>query len=194
MRLKRMILALGLLSACSLLPPPTVAFRAKDLSSDVDRIAAVVLDQAQPKSFAGDREYCGLIGYDSAGKLFATAPSPGEQNRCIPRSSANMKRIMASYHTHGAATRYIDTEAPSPEDLFADLSEGIDGYVATPGGRLWKVDHMRKAAYLICPKGCVRPDPRHKECAKTVPAGYQTRHTLEERRYMPKPDCNTKKN
>jgi len=67
--------------------------------------------------------------------------------------------IIASYHTHGAFHEEADSETPSSADLEADIDEEIDGYVATPGGRIWKNDSDREVAILLCGRNCTVSDP-----------------------------------
>lgn len=40
----------------------------------------------------------------------------------------------------------------------ADEADGIDGYVATPGGRLWYIDSSEMVASQICGVGCLPMD------------------------------------
>ncbi len=61
--------------------------------------------------------------------------------------------------THGAYSLDYDSEAPSPDDLIGDIAEGVDGYIATPGGRLWFNDASARRAILLCGPGCLRADP-----------------------------------
>ena len=44
-------------------------------------------------------------------------------------------------------------------DVLADEDEGIDGYVSTPGGRLWYVDGAELIVSHICGVGCHTKDP-----------------------------------
>ena len=75
-----------------------------------------------------------------SGKLAATGPKRGRRDSCEPDEPPEDFEILASYHTHGDDTQEADTEVPSLEDLAGDIEEGIDGYIATPGGRLWLND------------------------------------------------------
>lgn len=113
----------------------------------------------QEKSIAENREYCGYFGRDAAGKLIATPPMPGRADSCSTAPSDNMVDIIASYHTHGSFHIDADSETPSSDDLEADMSEEIDGYVATPGGRIWKNDGDQGRAILLCDRNCTISDP-----------------------------------
>lgn len=134
------------------------------LSDPVDRFAAIVLNSIQKRSFATNREYCGVIGYTPSGQLIASPASRGGRDGCVPKWSTQINRVIASYHTHGAATVDADTEAPSYHDILADVDQEINGYISTPGGRFWKITHKDAIARLICDEGCMHADPKHVEC------------------------------
>ncbi len=122
----------------------------------VKRIFAVV----QPVSIRENREYCGYIGFDRAGILAATIAAPGSIGSCLPDDPLMLAVITASYHTHGAVSPDYFNELPSGEDMEGDESEGIDGYVATPGGRLWYVDTTDMVTSQLCGIGCLPRDAR----------------------------------
>ena len=130
---------------------------------NLDAIAVAVLNQAQTLSFQNDLEYCGYIAYDDQDRLRATRPLAGEKASCQPDAPASWE-LVASYHTHGAVD-LSDPEAsfelPSSDDLLGDIEEGIDGYVSTPGGRLWFIDGLEEAAILIGDAGTMRTDPNY---------------------------------
>jgi hypothetical protein len=67
--------------------------------------------------------------------------------------------IIASYHTHGAFEYDTPAEFPSLSDVEADAYEGINGYVSTPGGRLWYVNGVNLTVEQICGVGCMVQDP-----------------------------------
>ena len=125
----------------------------------VDMFARDLLDGIQSQSFAGQREYCGYIVVDSAGSLRATPPRAGTFAGCeMPEPRAG-QGIVASYHTHGSFSTTYDNEVPSLIDLLSDFEYGIDGYVSTPGGRVWLVDDQTRSTRQLCGIGCVRSDP-----------------------------------
>ena len=119
-------------------------------------LARVVLDALQPRSIAEGREYCGYIYRRDAATLAATPPRRGGATSCDLRGRE--ARTLASYHTHGAAAPDYDNEVPSSTDLATDIAFGTDGYIATPAGRLWHVDHRARRAWLLC-TGCLVADP-----------------------------------
>jgi hypothetical protein len=117
------------------------------------------LNNLQARSFRNDREYCGFFGYDRTGKLVAVKPRAGDANSCVaywPRGSID---VVASYHTHGAWDKLSDGEVPSVEDVESDIADEIDGYISTPGGRLWFVDGDKWVAHLVCGRDCLASDP-----------------------------------
>ncbi|AKS46236.1 protein of unknown function [Octadecabacter temperatus] len=125
----------------------------------VDNFARGFLDSIQAQSIAERREYCGYIFIDGTGRLQGTPPRPGSFAGCdmpIPRAGQG---IIASYHTHGAFGRAYDNEVPSVIDLASDFQFGIDGYVSTPGGRVWLVDFQTQSTQQLCGLRCVTSDP-----------------------------------
>lgn len=155
-----------------ILAVPNVANAQKrsDLDDALDRFAAAHFDKIQPRSIADNVEYCGYFGYDRTNKLVATLATRGEQDSCDPAEPPQGFAILASYHTHGAYTQDADTEVPSIEDLQGDIEEEIDGYIATPGGRLWVNSAEERLAFVLCGRGCVKADKRFREC-KAYPPG-----------------------
>ncbi len=124
--------------------------------------AKQVLDLVQARSFSENREYCGYIGLDQNGGFIATKARPGRTDSCRPRAPFGFN-VLASYHSHGAYTAQIDTETPSVSDLRADIYEGIDGYIATPGGRVWYNDAAGEFTELLCGAGCIRTDTNFRD-------------------------------
>lgn len=152
-----------LLSACAAqaLQPEQAAQRT---------LAQATLDSLQVRSIAEQREYCGYIGYDPAGILLATAAVAGSLDGCdIPDPPKNWT-IAASYHTHGSYDYEYDSEVPSIDDMIGDLEEGVDGYISTPGGRLWMIDFMQEHARMLCDVGCVTADPNFRPDPEYRPA------------------------
>ena len=123
------------------------------------RLMKQVFGQIQPLSFERNREYCGYIGYDADGNLAASQARRGRKSSCRPNNPDNLEVIIASYHTHGAYNGDEGSEVPSVEDMEGDEAEGIDGFVATPGGRLWYVDTEDMTIRQICGVGCLDQDP-----------------------------------
>lgn len=148
-------------------------------AAEMDAFAAEILGGLQKTSFAENREYCGLFVMRD-GALMATRAVRGRAYSCtIPYPDDASLTLVASYHTHAGDDPMADGEVPSTTDLESDMADGIPGYVATPGGRLWRTDPVRREVVLICEKGCVARDPRFVDCPRRN-AG--TRHTLHQLR------------
>jgi hypothetical protein len=121
-------------------------------------LARAVLTQINPISIQANREYCGYLGYDARGRLVASPAARGRRDSC--EADPGDLDIVASYHTHGAFHPDAESETPSFDDLFNDMDEGVDGYIATPGGRFWYNDSRRGVARMICGLNCLPADPR----------------------------------
>lgn len=118
------------------------------------RIAREVLTRLQPISFDKKREYCGYIGYDENGVLKASAAVAGTRDTCSARFPRNLA-ITASYHTHGDFDDGYFNEIPSDIDMEGDREFYMNGYVSTPGGRLWYIDTQIMLATQICGVSCL---------------------------------------
>ncbi|MEM8798336.1 MAG: DUF4329 domain-containing protein [Pseudomonadota bacterium] len=140
------------------------------LPDPVDRFAASILNKIQAQSIREGVEYCGFIGYNRRGELSATDPKRGSSSNCFPPFFKPWGfDAIASYHTHGSYHPQADTEVPSVRDLESDFDDGIDGYVATPGGRLW-VNILREGQTVkLCGRNCLTSDPLFDECAARRP-------------------------
>lgn len=117
-------------------------------------VAKEVLTRLQLLSFEKRREYCGYIGYNADGILTATKPTAGDQASCgapFPRDMA----VTASYHTHGDFDAGYFNEVPSIIDMDGDAEFYMNGYVSTPGGRMWFIDSQVLTAYQVCGIGCL---------------------------------------
>lgn len=158
-------------------PTPASFARTDPDAATADAFAVTFLNSIQAVSFAQRREFCGYFLVDSTGQISATTPVPGTLASCTQPGPG--PRVFASYHTHGAYDAGYDNEVPSPEDLLGDFSFQIDGYVSTPGGRVWRVELDEQAALLVCGQACVMVDPGF------VPrdeAGIRSRYTVSQLR------------
>lgn len=153
----------------------------RSLDDELDKFAASVFDEIQPRSIAENLEYCGLLGLGASGKFAATKAKRGQIDDCEPENEPDGFRVLASYHTHGAYTPDVDTEVPSLDDLQADIEERIEGYIATPGGRLWLNDPEDRKSYQLCGPGCVVADKKFRACKAYLPAKSYTLRTLKAR-------------
>ncbi len=149
---------LGVLTAMIL---PVVAGAAMAQDGAELRAAQAALLQLQPRSFAENLEYCGYVGRMPDGRLTATEVTRGDAWGCLSRGDeSRFVDIVASFHTHAGFDRSADSEVPSADDVIGDLNEGVNGYIATPGGRLWYIDGRRGVATQVCGLGCMGQDPR----------------------------------
>ena len=119
-----------------------------------------VLEPLQSLSFKKKREFCGYVGRLPSGELIATSPTRGRRNSCFADDPPEELELIASYHTHAGYTRFADSEVPSTADVEADMNEGVDGYVSTPGGRIWFIDGETGVSQQICGLSCTRVDAR----------------------------------
>lgn len=149
-RMKTPIAALAILIG---LTAPTLAQDAEEVA-----VARAILTQLQPLSFEKRREYCGFIGYNANAQLEASDPVPGTQASCsapFPRHLA----VVASYHTHGDFDHGYFNEVPSDIDVDSDAEFLLNGYVSTPGGRLWFIDGRGETLHQICGIACLPVAP-----------------------------------
>lgn len=120
-----------------------------------------ILAELQLRSFAENREYCGYVGRDRLGGLMQTPPVTGVEASCrLPFVPPGMT-LLASFHTHGTYSPYYASEWPTTQDMARDASESLDGYISTPGGRLWHVDTDSMTVTQLCGRGCLPQDPRY---------------------------------
>ena len=121
-------------------------------------LAKSVLSRLQPVSFRERREYCGYLGITRSGKLIASVAVPGDMASCSVAFPDDVA-VVASYHTHGTFDDGYFNEMPSTLDMESDAESFLDGYVATPGGRLWHIDGRAGTARQICGIGCLPVAP-----------------------------------
>lgn len=144
------------LAAISLLLTPSIG-TAQDAAEMA--FAKSILSQLQAPSFRSNREYCGTIGETEDGRLVASKPRRGSRDGCRPGNPRDAVEVFASFHTHAGFDIGADSELPSLEDVLSDMDEGVDGYLATPGGRFWFIDGQSGAVRQICGIGCLPRDP-----------------------------------
>ena len=123
-----------------------------------------LLSELQAPSFEKNREFCGWVGRNASGTLVVGKTYRGRRANCSWRFEHDDKvTLVATYHTHGSYLYRYDNEIPSIVDFVNHVRLKARGYVATPGGRLWVVDGVRREVLLICGPGCLPVDPGHKE-------------------------------
>lgn len=131
------------------------------MAQDTEEVALIkaTFAELQILSIAENVEYCGYVGFDADGELMVSPPTRGDEGSCLSDDPTGMEIITASYHTHGGHSENYFNEVPSGEDMEGGADEGIDGYVATPGGRLWYIDSVDMVASQLCGIGCLLKDP-----------------------------------
>ena len=139
---------------------PALILAAPAAAQDAREVALVraVFAELQPLSFRKKREYCGYLGLTRSGELVATDPVPGDMASCAADYPSDIA-VVASYHTHGTFDEGYYNEMPSLTDLDSDSAAYLNGYVATPGGRLWYVDGRQRLTFQICGVGCLPVAP-----------------------------------
>lgn len=122
-------------------------------------LVKAIFAQINPVSIRENIEYCGYIGLDDSGDLITSGATPGEEGSCLSDDPLEIAVITASWHTHGGHSLDYFNEVPSTDDYEGDEDEGIDGFVATPGGRLWFIDTTDGIMVQLCGIGCLPMDP-----------------------------------
>ena len=146
----------------------------------LDQVAEAALSNAQNLSLLNNREYCGYIAFDGKDRLRFTAPLKGDVESCTPPEVPYSWELIASYHTHGALNPQVPDvsyELPSGDDLRGDMDEGIDGYLATPGGRFWFIDTYDEMVIMLGGVGYFQPDSLFEQ---DIECGPRAEHTFEQ--------------
>jgi hypothetical protein len=144
-------------------PPSFAAPSTVEASGQGEELALVtrILREIQLRSFAENRELCGYIGLSPSGEWVATPIMAGSEASCpLPPIPADI-RLAASFHTHSTYSPEYASEWPTTQDMLMDAETGIDGYIATPGGRLWHVDTDTMTVRQVCGRGCLPQDPNY---------------------------------
>jgi hypothetical protein len=118
-----------------------------------------VLSKIQMTSIEREVEMCGYVGRDDDGRLVITEILDGTEATCTLPDWPKWD-VYASFHTHSSYSPNYDSEVPSTLDLESDEASGINGWISTPGGRLWYHDSDVMTAYMVCDAGCLPQDPR----------------------------------
>lgn len=139
--------------------PPAALPQVPLPQSDLDLFAIAFLDSIQAASIAERREFCGYFFRDNTGRIQGTPPRAGTFASCNMPAPRQGSGVIGSYHTHGAYGPRFDNEVPSVTDIQSDVQLGLNGYVSTPGGRVWRVNHLTRDTEQLCGLGCVTRDP-----------------------------------
>lgn len=106
-----------------------------------------------------NREVCGFILQDAQGNYTSTKASWGGEASCASLPLEPGARAVSSWHTHAAWGQGYDGEVPSIQDVEGDMRFGVNGWVGTPGGRLWFVDGTTGTMTQACGRDCLPVDP-----------------------------------
>lgn len=124
-------------------------------------LAKQILRDLQERSVQGNREFCGVIGKDSSGRLVVSRVARGTRAGCRYPRTPRQTELVATFHTHGAFLVRYDNEVPSVLDVLAEMATQTHGYVSTPGGRFWFVNGRTGKVRLLCGPKCLPWDPRY---------------------------------
>ena len=168
----------ALIAALALALPTDAFAQSRNLSAEHLFIKEIMLE-LQPMSFAENREMCGYIGYDADGVLRTTDVVPGTEASCaLPPLDAKLT-IVASYHTHSTYSPDYNSEYPSLQDLRSDVASQLNGYIVTPGGRVWFHDYRKGEVIQVCQLECVPQDPNFRVAPGDPTLTLYTRAMLE---------------
>ena len=130
--------------------------------------ARATLAEIQPRSIANNQEYCGVIFEDEEGNLQTSKIYAGERAACALDWGVPLGYyVVASFHSHGGFDTQYASEIPSSLDLATDIDARIDGFVGTPGGRIWHNRWQNEATELACGEACLPVDPRYEAFKRT---------------------------
>ena len=172
-----MLRILTLLAALIIAGPATAQSRAEQ------DLAKELLRDLQAQSIRGNREFCGVIGRDGAGRLVVSDVARGTRARCRYPNAPRGTTVVATFHTHGSFLKQFDNEVPSVLDVLADMATGTTGYVSTPGGRFWMVNGRTGEIKLLCGPKCLPWDPRYIPDLAGPVAGKYTLDQLKRRQF-----------
>ena len=142
--------------------PGRFGCQARDYSSfRVQQVVRSQLVQLQRESFASGVETCGSAIIDNQCNIGVTRTVRGTSHSCTISLPANTIEL-AIYHTHGISDGTNAGEIPSDTDFRNAISSKIDSFVATPSGRLWRIDSFSQVAELVC-RRCMPVDPRSRD-------------------------------
>ena len=133
------------------------------------------------QSIAYNREVCGHILRNPAGRLEVSKASWGGPDSCGMIPTPAGYEVVSSWHTHAAWAQGYDNEVPSLIDVEGDMSQGIDGWLATPGGRLWYINGQTGEIHQFCGPECLPSDPNSQMDARGPVNKYYTLSELRAR-------------
>ena len=167
-----------------------VVYEATVEQPEVESFARARLSELQQRSFAEGVEVCGMIAENSSGELVSRSVMAGDEGTCdIQYFDVRSLLPLATFHTHGGFSYDYDSEVPSTIDMRSDIGGELDGYISTPGGRLWHVDWQDGVARMVCGEGCLPKDERYRPCNAPAPGTTFTLEQLQERERMVWTSC-----
>ena len=128
-------------------------------SAEEAELVVAMFRSMNPQSITHDREVCGYIVENPSGRIEVGKASWGGNASCGTIPPPDGFRVLASWHTHAAWAAGYDNEVPSLIDVEGDMSLGINGWIATPGGRLWYVNGQTGEMHQYCGAQCLPFDP-----------------------------------
>ncbi|WP_271077959.1 DUF4329 domain-containing protein [Aurantiacibacter sp. MUD61] len=159
-------------------------------TAEVTEFARQQLGELQQRSFNDRIELCGLIAENAAGELVSRTVRVGDTDSCSAAYfDARSLFPRAIYHTHGSFNPRYDSEVPSEVDVAGAVEFGLDGYVATPGGRFWRVNAGNGIAEMVCGESCLPQDPAYDPCSAPAPEQRYTVSSLQARDLIVNYDC-----
>ena len=130
--------------------------------TELTSYARETLADIQARSISNNQEYCGVIFEDEEGNLQTSTIYPGERAACALDWGVPLgNHVVASFHSHGGFDTQYASEIPSSLDLATDIDARIDGFVGTPGGRIWHNQWQSETTEMLCGEGCLEVDPRY---------------------------------
>jgi hypothetical protein len=149
----------ALLPALLIALAPLLAAPAKAQSADETAFVMALMRAMNQLSVRFDREVCGFVLRDARGVYSSTKVSWGGPASCASLPLLPGVTAVSSWHTHAAWAPGYDGEVPSTQDVEGDMRMGTNGWVATPGGRLWFVEGATGDLRQVCGRGCLPVDP-----------------------------------
>jgi hypothetical protein len=119
-----------------------------------------LMESMNALSIRFNREVCGYILRHPDGTHYSTTKASwGGHASCASLAVEDGAAVVSSWHTHAAWVPEYDGEVPSVQDVEGDMQLGVNGWVGTPGGRLWFVDVDTGDIRQVCGLGCLPSDP-----------------------------------
>lgn len=144
--------------ACLFMLFSTPVTQAQDIEEQ--EFARALLTNFNALSIEFNREVCGFIVRRQGNlELETTKVSWGGHASCASLPVPQGLDVLSSWHTHAAWGEGYDGEVPSTIDVEGDMRMGVNGWVSTPGGRLWFIEGRTGNMRQVCGRGCLPSDP-----------------------------------